>query len=369
MNLFKTSIAVCLFMITFPSFANHIELVGRLVENDGGIYLRYEEGNKIKRLQVHDSNRIFLGHQVWISGRIDDDKKYLHTDELVSERNSLVKSKVGQGVLLEGSLEPNSFKGLNFVIENKKTIEQLGGRKSLHVIWPKDHYLSNSNTYIHKAIIKGVVSGNNLYVSDEAYAVHTVSHKTEIKANDTLVFSGRLVENESGDVIFRDHFESDSSANSLTYGGNNDTYGINVQGIYIIIDPSDVYVQHEETGRLIPAEFNPKITATPADDKVYELIEEGVRMTFVGKMNTRKHLFISDAKPYSENAEVPQITSTPPRSKSKPPETVVTKTKTAKMTAKQRGNLKLVVDNLHPTPCDSSLAKPRPKLFIVPKKD
>lgn len=335
MRFLKTALTAFLFIMPQISLAQQVELSGRLVKKDHRFYLRFEENNKTKELLVHGSNKIHLGQEVWISGRVQGD--YLHVDQLVTAKNSLIKGRVGQGIILKGSLDPNSFNGLNFVPENDKATELLG-QDSLRVVWPEGHYFSKSNEYVHKVFITGVVVGSALYVADHADSFHILVDKVTVEAGDSVMVTGTLIENEQSEMDYRHHFESTDK--NLTYG-RGDAYGMNAQGTHVLVDPTDVYVQDKETGKFFPAKFSSEVTATHEGIPANEAIQEEKRMTFIGEMSSAYHLFISDATAHSTDEE-------------KPPE--------------KPKHLRLALYNKNPKPCEATLeSKPRPSLTIVPK--
>ncbi len=360
MSLLKKTLAAFSLIVAFSIFAQaeEIELKGRLVKHNGNVHLQYKEGKKTKYTLVHGDFNIFLGQDVWLAGRLDHANNFLYTSELVTERNSLIKGQVGRGVMIIGSLAPNGFEGLNFVVQNSKTNEKLGGLQSLRVIWPDEHYLSKSKDYIHKAILKGVVSGNNFYVSDDTYATHIVAHRASVEAGDVVVVTGVLFDADSSDDYdFRNHFNSNNPG--LTYGSGN-AYGIGQsEESYVIVDPFDVFIKDKQTGKLVPAELDGDLYASFGDDRLYDLTADPIRMTFVGEMTSKKHILLSDATAVASTERPPQLEErAEPPVQAQPEQTPV-----------RKGHLEIVSSNRNPTPCADSLSeeKPRPKLYIVPK--
>lgn len=378
MHLLKTMATVLLMGAFLPVLAQDDVVVdkefkGKLIKKNNSTYFSYKKGSRSEQVRVHATHNIFCGHDVWIFGNIEPNTRYMHANELVTAKNSVIEGRTGQGVVLVGSLRPNSFNGLNFVPENEKAIEQMGGIQSLHVVWPDQHYLKGSKEYIHKAFIKGVVVGNSLYVSSEAYSFHVISQKAKIEAGDHVVVSGILFDRDSigDDSDYRSHF---SGSYGLTYGnGSNDSYGLNVfEGQYLVEDTSTVLVKDKKTGEFIPAEFErSEIRASPADELVGDLMQDQTLLIMTGEMTSDNHLLVHDAKLYSESTGIPTVAQT--QLAQLDDEEMPAPSKRPKATesleGKKYGHLKVVADNKRPTSCGEALSseKSRPKLTIVPK--
>lgn len=389
MSLLKIFIAFSIsFSLSLPAMAKddaiqEKEFTGKLIKKNNSTYLSYKKGSKTEHLSIHASNHIFCGHDVWILGHIEINSRYLHTKELVTAKKASIEGKVGQGIAIVGSLRPNSFQGLNFIPENPKAIEQMGGIDILHVVWPDEHYMKGAKTYIHRALVKGVVVGNSLYVSPEPYSFHVIAQKAKIEIGDNVIVTGNLLDRDSAgdDSSYRNHFVG----NSLTYGdGSSDSYGLNkFGGEFFVEERSDVYVQNKFTGEFVPAEFErSEILATPIDERVADLMQDQTPVIMTGEMTSENHILVHDAKPYQENVGTPQITQkqidkknrplpsskkSTSQQKSIPKQNSVTSTES--LEGKRYGHLKVVADNKRPTQCNEALSsdKPRPKLFIVPK--